>query len=216
MTRVKICCIADLGEAMLAARSGAHAIGLVSSMPSGPGVIDEDRIASIARALRGRVETFLLTSQVVAESIEEQHRRCGTSAIQIVDRLPEGELERLRRRLPHVGLVQVIHVTGEESLEEALGMAEWADHILLDSGRPDASVKELGGTGRTHDWHLSRRITEVASVPVWLAGGLTPSNVAAAIRQVRPHGVDVCSGLRPDGVLSTGPLVDFMRAVRSV
>ena len=210
---VKICCIADLQEARLAVSAGASAIGLVSAMPSGPGPISEELIAEIAARVPAPTETFLLTSLRDAEAIAEQHRRCGTTALQLVDHVPEPELKRLRKLVPGVRLVQVIHVVGPESVDEAAAAAALVDTLLLDSGNPRLAVKELGGTGRVHDWTHSRRICETADVPVLLAGGLNPGNVRAAMERVRPAGLDVCSGLRSDGRLDAGKLRDFFRAI---
>jgi phosphoribosylanthranilate isomerase len=125
----------------------------------------------------------------------------------------ESELRRLRRLVPGVRLVQVIHVAGAESVEEAAAAASFVDTLLLDSGNPRLAVKELGGTGRVHDWAHSRRICETAPVPVLLAGGLNPGNVRAAIERVRPSGIDVCSGLRHAGRLDAGKLGDFFKAI---
>lgn len=210
---VKICCIADLQEARLAVSAGASAIGLVSAMPSGPGPISEELIAEIAARVPAPTETFLLTSLRDAEAIAEQHRRCGTTALQLVDHVPEPELKRLRKLVPGVRLVQVIHVVGPESVDEAAAAAALVDTLLLDSGNPRLAVKELGGTGRVHDWTHSRRICETADVPVLLAGGLNPGNVRAAMERVRPAGLDVCSGLRSDGRLDAGKLRDFFKAI---
>ena len=104
---IKICCIASIEEATLAVRSGASVLGLVSAMPSGPGVIDEAAIAEIAERVPPAIETFLLTALVQADAIAEQHARCRTSALQLVDHVEEDELVRLRRALPRVRLVQV-------------------------------------------------------------------------------------------------------------
>jgi phosphoribosylanthranilate isomerase len=210
---VKICCIADPDEARLAITAGASAIGLVSAMPSGPGPIPEMQIARIAAAVRPPTETFLLTALCDAGAIAEQHRRCGTTAVQLVDHVAEAELRRLRGLLPGVRLVQVIHVRGPESVDEASAAAPFVDTLLLDSGNPRLAVKELGGTGRVHDWTHSRRIRETAGVPVLLAGGLHPDNVREAIERVEPHGVDVCSGLRSEGRLHAGKLRDFFKAI---
>jgi phosphoribosylanthranilate isomerase len=212
-TRVKICCIGSIAEAEMAVRHGASAIGLVSEMPSGPGVIDEALIAEIAVRVPAGVATFLLTSRVDPGAIVEQHRRCRTSAIQICDQLQPGAYARLRDALPGIALVQVIHVRGEESVREALDAAPHVNALLLDSGNPSLAVKELGGTGRTHDWRSSRAIVEGSPVAVYLAGGLNASNVGEAIRQVRPFGVDLCSGIRVDGKLSEEKLAAFCRAV---
>ena len=219
---IKVCCIASVEEARVAIAAGAHALGLVSAMPSGPGVIGDDRIAEIAAEVAAEgaatgapVQTFLLTSRQTAAGIIEQHRRCRTTTLQLVDHVALDELARLRDALPAVRLVQVIHVTGEASLDEAVEVAPWVDAILLDSGNPAAAVKELGGTGRVHDWRSSRRIRDaVHPLPLFLAGGLSADNVAEAIRTVQPLGLDLCSSVRRDGRLDAERLGAFMAAVR--
>lgn len=210
---VKICCIATAEEAALAMACGASALGLVSAMPSGPGVITEEAIAQIVATVPPSMATFLLTARQEADAIIEQHRHCRTSTLQLVDHVAPAELARLRRGLPGIRLVQVIHVTDATSLDKARAAAPWVDALLLDSGNPSLAVKELGGTGRTHDWALSRRIVEAAGVPVYLAGGLRASNVAEAIAQVQPFGLDVCSGVRTEGRLDGDKLRAFMAAV---
>lgn len=207
---VKVCCIQSVAEARMAISAGASALGLVSKMPSGPGVISEELIAEIAASVPPPIPTFLLTSKRTVPDIIAQHRRCRTSMIQICDRLSEGAYVALREALPGVGLVQVIHVTGEGSVAEALEAARHVDALLLDSGNPTAAVKELGGTGRTHDWSLSRRIAGQAAVPVFLAGGLKAENVRQAFDAVRPFGLDVCSGVRSDGRLDPDKLGRFI------
>jgi phosphoribosylanthranilate isomerase len=213
--RVKICCISSIAEAWLAIGHGASALGLVSEMPSGPGVIAEELIAQIAAVVPPAVSSFLLTCQPDTASIIAQQRRCGASTIQLCDRLASGSYAELRQALPGIALVQVIRVTGPESVEEAVAVAQAVDGLLLDSGNQSLPVKELGGTGRTHDWKLSRRIREAVEVPVFLAGGLSPANIAAAIRQVGPFGVDVCSGVRTDGRLDEAKLASFFAQVRA-
>lgn len=212
--RVKVCCISTVAEAALAVRLGASALGLVSRMPSGPGVIGEALIAEIAASVPPPVATFLLTSSTDVDAIVAQQRHTRANTLQLVDALPRGSLRALRAILPGVKLVQVIHVTGPESLDQALEVAPEVDAVLLDSGNPTLPVKELGGTGRQHDWSVSRRIRERLSIPVFLAGGLKPENIAEALRTVGPFGVDVCSGLRTDGALDPRKLERFMDAVR--
>jgi phosphoribosylanthranilate isomerase len=215
MTDVKICCIADEAEARLAIDAGAAVLGLVSAMPSGPGVIDDAMVAQVARAVGPPTETFLLTALTDADAIAAQHAAAGTTALQLVDHVPHAQLKRLRALRPAARLVQVIHVTGEASVEEALAVVPYVDAILLDSGNPSLAVKELGGTGRVHDWRLSRRIREaIAPVPLYLAGGLRADNVGEAIRGVRPHGLDLCSSVRTEGRLDALKLAAFMAAVR--
>lgn len=213
LVRVKICCIQDAEEAALALRYGAAALGFVSEMPSGPGAIPEARITAIVATVPPAIGSFLLTSRRQAGRIEAQQRRCAVNTLQICDRPEPGTYSALRKRLPGVAVVHVVHVTGEECIPEASRFAPQVHALLLDSGNPHAPVKELGGTGRVHDWALSRRIRDGVSVPVFLAGGLTAANVGEAIRTVRPYAVDVCSGVRSNGALDPHKLAAFFGAV---
>lgn len=212
-TRVKICCISSVAEAEAAVAAGADAIGLVSAMPSGPGVIAEALIAEIAAAAPPALGTFLLTSAVEPAAIIAQQRRCGVNTIQLCDALDPRAYPALREALPGIALIQVIHVRGESAVAEAVDIAPAVDGLLLDSGDPTRRVKELGGTGRVHDWSLSRRIVAAAPCPVFLAGGLNPGNAADAIGAVRPHGVDLCTGVRSADALDPARLGAFMAAV---
>jgi phosphoribosylanthranilate isomerase len=212
--RVKICCIMSQAEAQLAMRAGASALGLVGAMPSGPGVIDDELIAAIASTVPPPVATFLLTAEQSVAGIVAHHRRVHTSVVQIVDRLAEGTYAELRVQLPGIKLVQVIHVRDAASVAEAVSIAGQVDALLLDSGRPDQAIKELGGTGRTHNWALSREVREAVPVPTFLAGGLRPENVREAIAEVGPFGLDVCSGVRTRGALDGQKLAAFFQAIR--
>ncbi len=213
--RVKICCINSPAEARLAIAHGASALGLVSSMPSGPGVIDEATIARITAVVPPPIATFLLTSRRDADEIIAQQRRCRTNTLQLCDYVELSVYARLRAALPGIALVQVIHVTDEESLMKAQKAAEHVDALLLDSGNPALAVKELGGTGRVHDWSLSRRIRDAVPKPVFLAGGLRSSNVQEAIAAVQPFGLDLCSGVRTNDVLDEQKLRSFFEAVNA-
>jgi phosphoribosylanthranilate isomerase len=214
VTRVKVCCIQDIGEAWIAIGHGAHAVGLVSAMPSGPGVISERQITAIAAELPPAVGVFLLTSEQDPDEIITQQRRCRTNTIQLCDRLHPDAYPRLRAALPGVSLVQVVHVVDDSAIAEAQAVAPRVDGILLDSGRPDSPRKELGGTGRAHNWAISRRIVDGVSKSVFLAGGLRASNVKKAIDVVQPYAVDVCSGVRTGGRLDGEKLSAFFDAVR--
>ncbi len=214
--RVKICCISGVEEAALAVECGASALGLVSQMPSGPGVISDQQIAEIAATVPPPIGTFLLTSRQSVDEIVAQHRFCRTNCIQICDHLTSGTHRELKDALPGISIIQVIHVVGPESVDEACAVAPQVDAILLDSGNQKLAVKELGGTGKTHDWTLSRTIRESIDIPLFLAGGLTPENVAQAIRDVGPFGLDLCSGVRTNGKLDEAKLRRFFAAVRSV
>ncbi|MBX7053988.1 MAG: phosphoribosylanthranilate isomerase [Pyrinomonadaceae bacterium] len=200
----------------MAINAGADAVGLVGRMPSGPGPISDELIYSITRRVPPPIATFLLTSEQTPQGIIEHHHRTKTNTIQIVDELIGREYDSIRNALPHVKLVQVVHVTGERSVDEAVELAEFVDAILLDSGNPTLEVKELGGTGRRHDWRLSRRIVLACKKPIFLAGGLNADNVREAIYSVQPFGLDICSGVRTDGKLDIRKLDRFFSAIEAV
>ena len=211
--RVKICCISSVEEAMLAIKYGASALGLVSEMPSGPGVIDENLIEEISSKVPPPVATFLLTSKQNAGEIIIQHSKVKTNTLQLVDHLLHNELIKLRERLPEIKLVQVIHVLDEKSIDEAVSVQTYVDALLLDSGNPKLKVKELGGTGRTHNWEISRQIVEEVNLPVFVAGGLNADNVIEAIEVVKPYGLDICSGVRTNNQLDEIKLNLFFEKV---
>ena len=195
---------------------GAAAVGLVGEMPSGPGPIPDADIRRIAASVPPPVATFLLTSEQTASRIVTHQRRTLTSTIQIVDELLGRDYVVLRTELPGVKLVQVVHVTGPESVDEACEVAAQVDAVLLDSGNPKLKVKELGGTGRRHDWSLSRKIVETCGKPVFLAGGLNAENVREAVDAVGPFGLDVCSGVRTEGKLDPAKLERFFLAIEQL
>jgi phosphoribosylanthranilate isomerase len=214
ITRTKICCISSIEEAKLAIESGASAIGLVGKMPSGPGPIPDDLIKEIAMEVPPPIATFLLTSETSANGIIKHHHRTNTNTIQIVDQLSEGTYSQIKAALPSIRIVQVIHVIDENSVNLAIRISGQVDALLLDSGNPNLKIKELGGTGRVHDWKLSRRIRERSKCPVFLAGGLNTENVSQAIEEVQPFAVDVCSGVRTNGKLDRQKLTSFIEKVQ--
>ena len=197
----------------MAIAHGADALGLVGHMPSGPGVIEDGVISEIVDEVPPPIATFLLTSETEADAIVHHARRCRTDTIQLVDWVADDAYSIMRTALPSRRFVQVIHVEGPEAVEQAVEAAKLADAILLDSGRPSVEVKELGGTGRTHDWEVSRAIVEASPCPVFLAGGLKPDNIGEAIRAVRPFGVDLCTGVRMEGRLDALKLEAFVNEV---
>ena len=214
--RIKICCISSEDEARMAIESGASAIGLVARMPSGPGPIPDELIRQIAKTVPPPIGTFLLTSETSVKEIIEHHHRTNTNTIQIVDSLSSGTYSQIKAALPSVKIVQVIHVIDERSVDEAIEISEMVDAILLDSGNPKLKVKELGGTGRVHNWKFSKQIRDKSKCPVYLAGGLNPENVRQAIEEVQPFAVDVCSGVRTNGKLDKQKLeLFFIRALKN-
>lgn len=214
--RIKICCISSLLEAKQAIIYGASALGLVAQMPSGPGPISDELINEIVRTIPPPIASFLLTSRTDSRDIIEHQKLVHSNVIQIVDALKSGSYDDFRKQIPAIKIVQVIHVIDEKTLDEALEISEKVDALLLDSGNPNLTVKELGGTGRVHNWTISRKIVEQSKVPVFLAGGLKVENVRAAIDAVQPYGLDLCSGVRTNGNLDPYKLEMFFNEVNQV
>ncbi len=197
----------------MAISAGASFIGLVGAMPSGPGPISDDKIAEICRWAPPGIETVLLSSETTTAGLITHATRCQPSVLQIVDDPEPDAYAALRAAQPSLKLMQVIHVEDDAAIERAQTAAVHVDVILLDSGRPSAPVKELGGTGRTHDWAISARLVAAVDKPVFLAGGLDAENVAEAVRQVRPYGLDLCSKVRTDDRLDAEKLQAFFGAI---
>ncbi len=213
--KIKICCISSQEEAQIAISSGADVLGLVAKMPSGPGTIDDFLIQDIVTIIPKHIDSFLLTPKTNPHDIIEHQRFTGTNCIQLVDAVAIEDYSILRAHLPNVKLIQVIHVTGEESILEAKKYENFADMILLDSGNPTLAIKELGGTGRKHDWKISKKIVESVSIPVFLAGGLNAENIHEAIEAVNPYGLDICSGVRSNGKLDFEKLSCLIKAIQN-
>ena len=208
--RIKICCISSISEALTAIELGADAIGLVGRMPSGPGPISDELIKQIAQVVPPPIATFLLTSETSASEIIKHNQRTNTNTIQIVDLLSDGTYSQIKEVLPSVKIVQVIHVIDSKSVDLAIKLSESVDALLLDSGNPNLKIKELGGTGRVHNWKFSKQIRDNSKCPIFLAGGLNPDNVKQAIEEVRPYAIDICSGVRTNGALDKNKLSAFV------
>jgi len=212
--QIKICCISSIEEAKLAVNLGASAIGLVGQMPSGPGIISNELIKKIANSVPKDIDTFLLTSETEVSKIVNHYSEVNTTTIQIVDELTKGTHAELKYALPHIKIVQVLHVINENSIEEAIKISKYVDTILLDSGNPNLETKELGGTGKIHNWEISKEIVKSVKIPVYLAGGLNPNNAFQAIKKVNPYGLDLCSGVRTNGNLDSVKLTAFFKAIK--
>ncbi|MBC8416007.1 MAG: phosphoribosylanthranilate isomerase [Candidatus Cloacimonetes bacterium] len=143
-------------------------------------------------------------------------KRVGTNTIQIVDKLQTGTYEDIRTALNNIKLVQVIHVSDESSIDEAIAVSQHVDAVLLDSGNPKLKVKKLGGTGRIHNWEISKIIRQKLNIPIFLAGGINPDNIIKAIRFVQPFGIDLCNGVRTNGKLDKSKLGNLFKAIETV
>lgn len=211
--KVKVCCIASPDEARLAVSFGVAAVGMVDETPSGEGRIPVETIAEIVQAVPRTTGTFVLTVTTDVDRLEALYRTTGVNTVQLWDPLQPEEYERLREKAPGIFIAQSIHVMDDEALNAAREIARHVDALVLDSGDSEPPFRWQNPAGQTHDWELSRRISEVIHLPILLAGGLTQDNVGQAVRVVRPYGVDVCSGVRKDGRLDRSLLVAFLEAV---
>jgi phosphoribosylanthranilate isomerase len=207
-----VCCIASREEAQIAIDAGADALGLVAAMPSGPGPISDQKIADIAASVPPPISTFMLTAEKTAAAISRHVEAMRPTTVQIVSHIGEAEAAKLATLQPSVRRVQVVHVEDQSALNLIQTYAPHVHAFLLDSGRPGADIPELGGTGRRHDWSISRAFVGKSNLPVFLAGGLTPENVQQAIREVRPFGLDLCSGVRTNDQLDPAKLRAFVAA----
>ena len=191
-------------------------MGFVCAIPTSERTININDATSITTQLPASTKTFLLTSEITAELIRKKARLASVSTVQILAHLSSTESEKLSKILPDIEKVQVIHIQDRSALELIDRYAPYVNAFLLDSGRPDLSPPEYGGTGRTHDWTISAEFVRRSPLPVFLAGGLTPDNVGEAIRKIRPNGVDLCSGVRSNGRLDSTKLEKFIAAVRKI
>lgn len=207
---LKICCIKSGIEADLALQAGADFLGFVSEMPNGPGVLTHDEIASLIASLPPRAKSVLLTSKTTSREILEQQKFVGSWGVQLVNHVDPLELVKLRDLDGGLTLFQVVHVVDKSSIDIARMYYDLCDFLLLDSGSSNAKDPSLGGTGRVHDWQISRDICRESPIPVLLAGGIKTTNIDSAFHCVSPAGFDLCSGLRSNDELNENKLTKFM------
>jgi len=209
VTRAKICGIRDDGARDVAVAAGADAVGFVVEIPRSKRSIDRGKAKHLIEGLPPFVSSVIV---VEPESVAEAANLAldtGADVIQVNDSLSFEDLATLKEMVPTRVVATVPARPG--GLDHARRMAEVADAILLDS----LEEGKLGGTGTVHDWNLSADLVRKVDVPVILAGGLNPENVAAAIKTVRPYAVDVSSGVETDGAKDPKKIEAFLREVKS-
>jgi phosphoribosylanthranilate isomerase len=209
--RVKVCGIRKIEDALNAVKFGADAVGLlVGQKHSAKDFIDEGTARSIVEKLPPFCSSVLVTHLTDNDKIISLAKFIGTTTIQLHgDSTPE-DVMYIRQRLPGVKLIKALHVVDENSIKNGRPYLDVIDAILLDT--INVSTDQVGGTGLTHDWNLSREIVLMYGVPVILAGGLNPDNVQQAIKAVNPFGVDANSGTKGlDGFKDINRLKAFIR-----
>lgn len=213
--RVQIAGVSSLDEALAVEKAGADALGFTVRLPHGiHDGLTEDKARSIIAALPPFISTVAITYVDNAREAVELCRFLGVSTLQLHGDFPTPEIPLLRAGLPHLRIIRALNVTGPESVERIRDIQRRVDAVILDTFDPETGMR--GATGKVHDWEVSRQIVARARVPVILAGGLTPENVAAAIETVNPWGVDVHTGVEhPDGRRDLAKIRAFIRHAKA-
>ena len=191
-TKIKICGIRSIDDLSLSLQCGANAIGLIV----GAKYVTEDNLSiekatEIWKKIPPFVSSVLVSHGLCADEILSIHNKVSTTTIQLQNNISKDNILIIRKSLPYIKLIKAIHVTGEESIKEAISYKDIVDAILLDT----KTSNRIGGTGITHDWNISKKIVSILNKPVILAGGLNPTNITDAVTTVKPFAVDVNSGI---------------------
>jgi phosphoribosylanthranilate isomerase len=208
---VKICGIRRHKDALIAAELGANAIGLlVGKRHNSPDFISAAVAREISRTLPPSVEAVLVTHTTEVDEIERLLLQSGITTVQLHSEIAPDSVERLRGRLPYMKIFKSVHVISADSVADPEAFRKVVDGFVLDT--INVATDQVGGTGKIHDWSVSRQIvTRYPEIPMILAGGLNSENVRSAIEYVRPFGVDANSGTKaPDGFKDTRKMEEFI------
>ena len=212
---VKICGIRRHEDALIAAELGADAIGLlVGQRHNSPDFISAAVAREISRTLPPSVEAVLVTQITEVDEIERLLRQSGITAVQLHSEITADSVANLRTRFPDLKVFKSVHVISAESVRYPEGFSKVVDGFVLDT--INVATDQVGGTGKTHDWSISRKIVErFPDIPIILAGGLNSKNVRSAIESVHPFGVDVNSGTKgSDGFKDARKMREFIREAK--
>jgi len=193
---VKICGIRRQEDALIATELGADAIGLlVGQKHNSPDFVSATVARDIFRALPPSVDAVLVTHVEDVDELERLLQESEITTIQLHSEIAPSSVERLRHRLPHLKIFKSVNIISADSVAYPEAFKKLVDGFVLDS--INLATSQVGGTGKTHDWSVSRQIVmRYPEVPIILAGGLNSENVRSAIERVRPFGVDVNSGTK--------------------
>ena len=189
--KVQIYTMQTVEEALQIAALGVDHLGLTPSQRGLPGEVDFWTAREIIEAVDGTATCVALTVETEEKEIIRMVHAVRPHILHLCPLantfLPD-DVRRLRDKIPDLPIMQAISMTGPEALETALAFRYVADYLILDTQAPD--IEGIGASGETHDWGISRQIVQELDLPVILAGGLSPDNVAQAIVEVQPWGVD--------------------------
>lgn len=215
--RIQVAGVLDASEVEMLLEEGVDDIGI----PYGPGIatleLDDASLKSLISFFDGRVSFVGIQYARTAREAIDSARYFGFKRVQLHAEIAVDEVRRLKTEAPDLEILKAFSVgrLSEVQMWEALELfSPWVDRFFLDTY--DVSTGRLGATGKTHDWEFSARWVARSSVPVILAGGLTPENVAEAVRRVRPAGVDAHTGLEDaSGRKDRIKVREFIRAARA-
>lgn len=194
MVKVKICGLTNYEDALMAKNLGADFLGFVVEVPNAKRSLEKKEAKELFEDLHGPIPLVALTPLTTAREIIRLCRFLEADAVQLLKFVQPKELVKLHRQLPGTKIFSVVRVKGKKALEEAKLLQRFSDFLVLDS----SLGKKLGGTGKKADWKKCRVIVEECRIPVFLAGGLNPKNVKKAVKEVKPFGVDVSSGVKTE------------------
>ena len=202
---IKICGLCEVGDAVAAVEAGATAVGL-NLIASSKRFIELPLAAAIVAEVGAQVRTVVVVADLTAAEIESIRQRVRPNYVQLHG---SESAALLAAGLP--GAYKAIRIADRGDVAAASEFA--GEELLVDAKVPGA----LGGTGASFDWSLVSELSRQRSM--WLAGGLTPDNVAEAVRQVAPYGVDTASGVEVSGQArrkDPSRMKDFVQAVRDL
>lgn len=193
---IQVAGVLNAQEALIAASAGATHLGFPFGLDYHPEDTTREEAASIISRLPQNIRPVLITYFDGAIEIESLMRLLGCETVQLHGPVEIHEIQKLRKLFPGIGIWKSLVIQPEKSsvaIREMEDFQAYVDAFITDTY--DSETGASGATGRVHDWQVSRAIVEKSRKPVILAGGLNPGNVAAAVRAVRPAGVDAHTGL---------------------
>lgn len=209
--KVKICANKNIYDAQSCIDAKADIIGiLVGQEHNSNDFVNKETAKEIANYVGDQCDVSLVTHLKNADKIIDLTNYIGNNIIQLHSDIEEGEVEKIRKQLPEVKIVRLIHVSEKGEICTDISKIKYADYYLLDSF--NLKTNQVGGTGLTHDWNKSNEIIKKLDKPTFLAGGLNPKNVAQAILIAKPYGVDVNSGCKNEkGIKDRNKVIEFVK-----
>lgn len=203
--------IRSVKDALMCVECGVNIIGLlVGQTHTSDDFITKDLAREIKLALPKSIKTTLITHLERADDIIDIAKYIGVDYIQLHSHLPESEVELIKKSLPDKKLLRLIHIDTDGKILTDISKIKIADFYFTDS--INLKTNQVGGTGLTHNLDTDKMLVDTLNKPVFIAGGLNPSNVAEAVRYCKPYGVDVNSGCRAvDGSRDKEKVLAFVK-----